>query len=79
MGREGVGFRLPPAVKCPEAQPLAFARTYMEASTDPFSAFNGAAKRQCQAAGPEPPPPPRDSTPPLPPSRTSAMVSEGSV
>lgn len=42
---EGVGFRLPPAVKCPEAQPLAFARTYMEASTDPFSAFNGAVKR----------------------------------
>lgn len=45
----------------------------------PSNAFNGAAKRQCQAAGPEPPPPPRESTPPLPPSRTSAMVSEGSV
>lgn len=71
LGEGGAGFRLPPAVKCPEAQPLAFARTYMEASTDPFSAFNGDAKRQCQAAGPEPPPP-RDSLPlliPPPPGR----------
>lgn len=45
-GELASAFRL--RSKCPEAQPLAFARTYMEASTDPFSAFNGAAKRQCQ-------------------------------